>query len=291
MSGPPVPLGTIGAELDPRLSVADRRFVDAVIRSTTRVISPMGYRPVQPRGGAPAVLVGGAGKVLRRMGTVLTRPVPIPVDARVEGVGHGHPDGDTMLGVRRLRALVSMLLDLHDDGVLGDCLEVGAWRGGAAMVMRAVALVNGEDRGVWLADSFTGYPAGGGRERAEAIYLEANGVFAVSQEEVEDRFARHGLLDAHVHFLKGWLDETLPHAPFDALAMIHIDIDGYEPTRLALEHCYDRLLPGGYVFLEDYGHDGNRRAVDEFRTERREHAAIVELAQSGPAGIVWRKEP
>lgn len=71
----------------------------------------------------------GTQKVLRRIGIALTRPVPVPVDARVEGIGHGHPDGDTMLGVRRLRALVSMLLDLHDDGVLGDYLEVGA--GGA----------------------------------------------------------------------------------------------------------------------------------------------------------------
>lgn len=122
------------------------------------------------------------------------------------------------------------------------------------------------------------------------MYLAANSVFAVSQEEVEDRFARHGLLDRDVHLLKGWLDETLPHATFDALAMIHIDIDGYEATRAALDHCYDRLLPGGYAVLEDYGHDGNRLAVDEFRAKRSEHAAIIELAQSGPAGIAWRKQ-
>src|ERR1041384_106871 len=41
------------------------------------------------------------------------------------------------------------------DGVPGDLLEAGVWRGGVAMFMRAALLEMGvSDRNVWVADSF-----------------------------------------------------------------------------------------------------------------------------------------
>ena len=44
------------------------------------------------------------------------------------------------------------------------------------------------------------------------------------------------------------------------------------PERAALEFFWDRVVPGGVVFLDDYafrGHDAQRRSFDAFAEEHR----------------------
>jgi hypothetical protein len=51
----------------------------------------------------------------------------------------------------------------------------------------------------------------------------------------------------------------------DQLALLRLDTDWYESTRHELEHLYPRLVPGGVLIVDDYGHwEGARRAVDEY---------------------------
>ena len=57
---------------------------------------------------------------------------------------------------------------------------------------------------------------------------------AVSLETVQANFARYGLLDDQVKFLKGWFRDTLPTAPVDALSVMRLDGDLYESTMDAL---------------------------------------------------------
>ncbi len=42
-------------------------------------------------------------------------------------------------------------------------------------------------------------------------------------------------------------------APIDTLAVMRLDGDYYESTMDALTGLYDRLSPGGYVIIDDYG--------------------------------------
>jgi hypothetical protein len=93
----------------------------------------------------------------------------------------------------------------------------------------------------------------------------------VSIDDVRRNFEAYGLLDEQVRFLKGWFEETLPNAPIERLAVMRLDGDLYESTRAALVNLYDRLSPGGYVIIDDYGEDSwtyCRQAVDEFRAQR-----------------------
>ncbi|MBZ6169280.1 hypothetical protein KVH24_00010 [Streptomyces olivaceus] len=49
--------------------------------------------------------------------------------------------------------------EIRADGVPGDFMETGVWRGGIRVMMRAVLRAYGvTDRGVWVADSFEGMP-------------------------------------------------------------------------------------------------------------------------------------
>ena len=185
----------------------------------------------------------------------------------------------SMLPLARMDNLQHCIIDVVRNGVPGDLVETGVWRGGATIFMRAVLKVlEAGDRAVWAADSFEGLP----NPDAEKYPLEAKAYksaamskyynhLAVGLEEVQRNFKAYGLLDDQVKFLKGWFSDTLPTAPIDAIAVLRLDGDYYESTRDALTALYDRVSVGGYVIIDDYGEDTwtyCAKAVDEFRGER-----------------------
>lgn len=203
----------------------------------------------------------------------------------------------SMLPLARLDNLQDCIQGVVTDGVPGDFIETGVWRGGATIFMRAALKVLGvKDRVVWAADSFEGLP----EPDAEKFPLEAKAYksaamtkyykhLAVGLEEVERNFAAYGMLDGQVRFLKGWFKDTLPSAPIERLAIMRLDGDYYESTRDALTNLYDKLSPGGYVIIDDYGEDSwtyCRKAVDEFREQRGIADPLVRVDK--PCSF-WRK--
>jgi hypothetical protein len=185
----------------------------------------------------------------------------------------------SMLPLARLDNLEACIVDVITTDVPGDLIELGVWRGGATIFMRALLKAyNVTGRSVWVADSFEGLP----RPDAERFPLEARTQqgpvmqkayknLAVGLEEVQRNFRAYEQLDDQVRFLKGWFKDTLPSAPIRALAILRLDGDFYESIRDGLDNLYDRLSVGGYVIVDDYGEDSwtyCRKAVDDFRGER-----------------------
>ena len=170
-----------------------------------------------------------------------------------------------MLGLNRLDDLQACVESVVRDGVEGDLIEAGAWRGGASMLMRATLDTLGAgDRTVYVADSFQGFPADHARG-----HLSATDFLAIPVEEVQASFARFGL-DAGVRFVPGFFDETLPALAGGRWSVVRLDADTYEATRLALAVLYPGLARGGYLIVDDFGvmaKEDCRRAVEEFRAE------------------------
>ena len=160
-------------------------------------------------------------------------------DERVCAEGRDWPArAHTMIGLKRLANLRMCVEQVLTDGVPGDLIETGVWRGGATILMRAILKARGvTDRVVWVADSFAGLPApnAGQFPLDEGINLHRFPQLAVSLERVQDNFRRYGLLDGQVRFLKGWFRDTLPAAPIERLAVLRLDGDLYESTIQALE--------------------------------------------------------
>jgi O-methyltransferase len=95
-------------------------------------------------------------------------------------------------------------------------------------------------------------------------------MLAIDLETVQNLFDRYSLLDGQVRFLKGWFKDTLPSAPIEKLALLRLDGDLYESTRDALNALYHKVVPGGFVIIDDYGCLAPcRRAVDEFREKNK----------------------
>jgi hypothetical protein len=196
----------------------------------------------------------------------------------------------TMVGMPRLDNIQFCVESVLRDGIPGDFIETGVWRGGASIFMRGLLKASGvSNRIVWVADSFEGlpppdgahYPQDGVDDFHRYVFL------AVSLGEVTKNFERYGLLDDQVRFLKGWFRDTLPKAPIKQLAILRLDGDMYESTRDGLLHLYPKLQPGGFVIVDDYNVvQACNDAVDDFR---REHGISGELIGIEGCGAFWRK--
>ena len=59
--------------------------------------------------------------------------------------------------------------------------------------------------------------------------------------------------------------ETIPQFAPERIALLRLDTDWYESTKHELWHLYPRIVPGGVLLIDDYGHwQGCRKAVDEY---------------------------
>jgi SAM-dependent methyltransferase len=197
---------------------------------------------------------------------------------------------NTMIGRRRLENLHGCLESILRDGVKGDCIECGVWRGGAALYMRGFwAAHQASDRTVWLADSFEGLPKPSLAADQDLDLSAAKfPMLAVDQETVRELFHRYGLLDSQVKFLKGWFKDTLSSAPIERLSLLRLDGDLYESTWDSLSALYPKVEPGGFVIVDDYGCLPQcRQAVDEFR---RQNGIAESIREIDWTGVYWRKQ-
>jgi 2-polyprenyl-3-methyl-5-hydroxy-6-metoxy-1,4-benzoquinol methylase len=208
---------------------------------------------------------------------------------REAGAGDWPDEGETMVGMFRLNNIQTCVTEVIRQGIPGDFLEAGVWRGGASIFMRALLFAFGEpDRNVWVADSFEGLPPPDPTKFAhDTIDLSPHSRLAVSLEEVQSNFARYGMLDERVHFLQGWFKDTLHTAPIERLAILRLDGDYYESTIQGLEALYDKVSPGGYVIIDDYfAMDPCRQAVSDFRAANAIHDEMIQIDWTG---IYWQK--
>ena len=246
------------------------------LRGRSRPLRAKVFRPIE--------------RLLARRGLELVRTRRDDPALRVEGKDWPS-QAETMVGVKRLDNVEHCLARELRDGVPGDLMEAGVWRGGACIFMRAVLRAYGDnDRVVWLADSFEGLPEPDpDRFPADAGFhlSRYNAVLGVSLDQVKANFERYDLLDDRVRFLKGWFRDTLPDAPVGRLALLRLDGDLYESTIQALEGLYPKLSPGGYVIVDDYGAlKPCRAAVDHYREK---HYIEDEIRWADWSGIYWRR--
>lgn len=196
----------------------------------------------------------------------------------------------TMIGLKRLDNIQFCVETAIKDGIPGDLIETGVWRGGACIFMRAILKAHGDTtRTVWAADSFAGLPppnAAAYHADAGDVHHTFGGFLAVSRREVEENFRRYNLLDGQVRFLEGWFKDTLYEAPIDRLAVLRLDGDMYESTIQTLEALYHKLSCGGFVIIDDYNLERCRQAVTDFRLAKHIEDAIIDVDDNG---VFWRK--
>jgi Macrocin-O-methyltransferase (TylF) len=207
---------------------------------------------------------------------------------RIRAIGGDWPlQGVSMAGLHRLDDLQRCVEAVVADGVEGDLIEAGTWRGGSSILMRATLdALGATDRTVWVADSFDGFPTSDDREGPQLEQLTELDYLAVPLDDVKANFARFGLAEG-VRFVRGFFEETMPRLPDHRWAVVRLDGDSYEATRTTLEALYPGLSVGGHLIVDDYGAlEECRHAVDEFRAR---HAIAEPLEQVDWTCVRWRR--
>lgn len=183
----------------------------------------------------------------------------------------------TMIGRDRLYALITALRHITKHKIDGAIVECGVWRGGA---MGAAALTlkdAGERRDMYLFDTFEGMSVPtnedktfGGDDAIDEFLEKRTGEQSsnwcmASLEDVQANLTALGLDTSAFHFVKGMVEDTIPHqAPDGPIALLRLDTDWYSSTKHEMEHLFPKLTVGGVLIIDDYGDwEGARKAVDE----------------------------
>jgi hypothetical protein len=184
----------------------------------------------------------------------------------------------TMTGPLSRWSLLKATEYVDRQGISGAIVECGVWRGGNMMMVKEARRDRHPRREIFLFDTFAGmsWPTEADVSAGGMIALDKvrkrqrsghNDWCYASIDEVRQAFEQFGLLDSDVHFRMGKVEDTLADASAlpERIALLRLDTDWYESTKIELEALYPRLQPGGVLIIDDYGHwEGARLAVDEY---------------------------
>jgi O-methyltransferase len=197
----------------------------------------------------------------------------------------------TMVKNRNLWVLYNLGGELNSHRVPGDIVECGVWNGGSAAILAAASLdapFQKEVRMVWLFDSFQGLPPPGEKDGVIEKENYFSGWNKGNIKLVKEVFRKIGYPRDKLRIVPGWFNETLDREPIKDIAILHIDADWYDSVKTALQVFYDRVVPGGFVVLDDYGlWQGCRSAVLDYFSEN--HISEMNVKKIGNQGAYFQK--
>ena len=154
--------------------------------------------------------------------------------------------------------------------VPGDIVECGVFKGISLirfLTYRSI-LENNNSRKVYGFDSFGKFPSAENPDDKEFIKKWENSAGdGISKDELnkillEKKFENFELIKGDVH-------KTIPNFIKDKdstkIALLHLDMDVYEPTKYAINKLFERMSSNGIILIDDYvAVEGATRAIDEF---------------------------
>ena len=205
----------------------------------------------------------------------------------------------TMTSPERVFALIQSLKYIVKNNIHGDIVECGVWAGGS-MMAAALTLIklNSTERKIYLFDTFSGmtkpsekdlsiFGMSGSKKFDNKKITEITSFWCPSSfEEVKKNIYRTGYDIRKIHFVKGRVEDTLPEAGPQDIALLRLDTDFYESTKYELIHLFPRLVTGGVLIIDDYGHwKGAREAADEYIAENHLRLLLNRIDYTGRIAV------
>lgn len=205
----------------------------------------------------------------------------------------------TMTTPERLNGLCEAVRYVVSAGIEGDMVECGVWKGGSMMaVAESLTRFDDTDRHLHLYDTYTGMSQPTdkdvslvGQNAVEHYETEMSddpnaSWCGSSLDQVRAAMAQTDYPSDLIHFVKGKVEETIPQHIPEKIALLRLDTDWYESTKHELNHLFPRLVDGGVLIIDDYGHwEGARQAVDEYIAENNVAIMLNRLDYTGRIGI------
>lgn len=182
----------------------------------------------------------------------------------------------TMTSVERIVSLIHAAKYLTENKIAGDVVECGVWRGGSAMaVAETLKRLGDTTRKFYLYDTFAGMTEPtqkdkqfDGKAAKQLLQNEAKdtGIWCYADKnEVAENLRKIGYPEGNIILIEGKIEDTVPGVLPTGIAILRLDTDWYESTLHELTYMYPRLVRGGVLIIDDYGHwQGAREATDEY---------------------------
>ncbi|MBU0778351.1 TylF/MycF family methyltransferase [Patescibacteria group bacterium] len=186
----------------------------------------------------------------------------------------------------------------------GDIVELGVYRGVSLMAWANFLEVrNMGDRAKQVIGfdnwaGFTSFDEKDGKEDTR-VNKVIGGYNAATFKEIlidaitifdKDRFIPH---KPRILLVDGNIEDTIPRFvvenPGLRISLLHVDCDLYQPTKVALEVLWPRVVNGGVVIFDDYGirpWEGESTAVDEYFADKDVVLRRLDWAMSPSAYII-----
>ena len=204
----------------------------------------------------------------------------------------------TMTSKERVFCIEQSIRYLVRFGIEGDIVECGVAAGGSMMAAALTLLeLRHTGRHLCLYDTFAGMTEptdedisifGKSAERQYRKRLK-DGVCTwinVPLGQVQENFRKTGYPEDKVFFVEGPVEESLPTRCHEQIALLRLDTDWYESTKLELEYLFPRLVVGGVLILDDYNRWlGSRKAVDEYFRKRDIRMFLTRIDDHGVVGV------
>jgi len=204
----------------------------------------------------------------------------------------------TMTSQERIFGLVEAVRYLATNGIQGDIVECGVWRGGSMLAIADVlSEMNDTTHELYLFDTFEGMPPPG--ENDTSFNKKAEELLLTDVDKTEDLIWAYSSLESvkqtmsltsypqnKIHYIKGKVEDTIPLKQIDQICLLRLDTDWYESTKHELVHLFPKLIKGGVLIIDDYGFwQGARKAVDEYFTENKIQILLNRLDATGRIAI------
>ena len=203
----------------------------------------------------------------------MTKNFQLPEDINVwdaENVFYlkGHPS-------RLAKLLAHYELYQEIVGIPGAVVECGVYKGASLARFASFrdVLENNDSRTIYGLDAFGAFPTKGVKSKADKDFIdkfESAGGAGISKEALAKALSAKGF--SNVELIKGDVFNTIPamleRLPQLRIALLHLDMDVYEPTRFAIDKFRPHMTPGGLIVFDDYNSvEGATRAADELCRE------------------------
>lgn len=154
-------------------------------------------------------------------------------------------------------------------GLPGDVVECGVFKG-ASLIRWATCrslFETQHSRKIVGFDAFGSFPrSGDDADQAFINSFEIEAGSGISKAELLACLDYKGI--GNVDLVAGdvtvTIDDYIKSHPEMRIALLHLDLDVYEPTRASIASLWPRLVPGGVLVIDDFAQvAGATRAVEE----------------------------
>ncbi|MGV8813815.1 MAG: TylF/MycF/NovP-related O-methyltransferase [Gelidibacter sp.] len=201
----------------------------------------------------------------------------------------------TMTSPERIVSLIRAINYIEENNIEGSVVECGVWKGGS--IMATLLALKEKTRDIFLYDTFEGMSEptledkSYKNESAQKAYLDKGDSWKRIEcystlDEVEHNIYSIDYPKNKISFIQGKVEETIPQTIPEKIAILRLDTDWYESTMHEMVHLFPKLVRGGVIIIDDYGHwQGCKKAVDEYLFNNDIKLLLNRIDYTGRIGI------